>query len=121
MVCTNFLAQMNQEAVKNYPEAAQTLIATLPPWPTAVLVLAVFIGVPGDIFLLLIKAVVSYLFILSSLGVLVTNIHTLQVSSAPEIWIGSLMPVSVAVFLICYTQIVKMEKLVAPVIIACGK
>jgi len=103
----NFVMQTNPEMVANFPEAAQSLIASRPFWATIAFAVAVFGGVLAELFLLLKKAVAYYLFIASFLGALITNIHTFQVSSAIEIWVGSLMSILIAAFLIWYSKLVK--------------
>jgi len=103
----NFVMQTNPEMVANFPEAAQSLIASRPFWATIAFAVAVFGGVLAELFLLLKKAVAYYLFVASFLGALITNIHTFQVSSAIEIWVGSLMSILIAAFLIWYSKLVK--------------
>ena len=103
----NFVMQTNPEMVANFPEAAQSLIASRPFWATIAFAVAVFGGVLAELFLLLKKAVAYYLFIASFLGAVITNIHTFQVSSAIEIWVGSLMSILIAAFLIWYSKLVK--------------
>ena len=100
----NFIMQMNPEMLTNYPDAAKSLIETRPIWATCAFAIAVFVGLLGDILLILRKAAAYYLFIVSLVGVVVTNIHTAQVASAIEIWIGSLMSIVVAAFLVWYTK-----------------
>jgi len=100
----NFIMQMNPEMLTNYPDAAKSLIETRPIWATGAFAIAVFVGLLGDILLILRKAAAYYLFIVSLVGVVVTNIHTAQVASAIDIWIGSLMSIVVAAFLIWYTK-----------------
>ena len=109
MGCMNFIMQMNPETLANFPDAAKSLIATRPAWATAAFAIAVFGGALGDILLILRKAIAYFLFIASLLGVIVTNIHTVQVSNDTGIWIGSLMSLVVAVFLIWYTKTVKQK------------
>jgi len=103
----NYLMQMNPEMLANYPEAAKSLVESRPAWATGAFAIAVFGGVIGDILLILRKTVAYYLFIASLLGVIVTNIHTVQVTSAVDIWIGSAMSLAVAAFLIWYSKLVK--------------
>ncbi len=110
MGSTNFVMQTNPELVANYPEAAQSLIASRPLWATIAFAIAVFGGVLAEILLLLKKAVAYYLFIVSFLGVLITNIHTFQVSSAVDIWVGSFMSLLIAAFLIWYSKLVKRKR-----------
>jgi len=103
----NYLMQMNPEMLANYPEAAKSLVESRPAWATGAFAIAVFGGLIGDILLILRKTVAYYLFIASLLGVIVTNIHTVQVTSAVDIWIGSAMSLAVAAFLIWYSKLVK--------------
>jgi hypothetical protein len=103
----NFIMQMNPEMLANYPEAAQSLITSRPLWATIAFAVAVFGGVLGDILLIIKKSVAYYLFIVSFLCVVVVNIHTFSVSNAVDIWIGSLMSLVVAVFLIWYSKYTK--------------
>ena len=103
----NFVMQTKPEIVANFPEAAQSLIASRPPWATVAFAIAVFGGLLAELLLLLKKSVAYYLFVASFLGALITNIHTFQVSSAVDIWVGSLMSILVAAFLIWYSKLVK--------------
>jgi len=103
----NFVMQTNPEMVSNYPEAAQSLIASRPLWATITFSIAVFGGVLAEILLLLKKSVAYYLFVASFLGALITNIHTFQVSGAVDIWVGSLMSLIIAAFLIWYSKLAK--------------
>ena len=109
MGCMNFITQMNAEMLVNFPEAARALIETRPEWATVAFALAVFGGLVGDVLLILRKYMAFYLFVLSLLGVIVTNIHTVQVSNDMGIWVGSVMSLVVAVFLIWYTKTVKQK------------
>ena len=102
----NFVIQTNPEMVSNFPEEAQSLIASRPLWATITFAIAVFGGVLAEILLLLKKSVAYYIFVVSFLGVLITNIHTFQVSSAIDIWVGSLMSLIIAAFLIWYSKFV---------------
>ena len=103
----NFVMQMNPEMVANFPAEAQSLITSRPLWATIAFSVAVFGGAFAVVLLLLKKAIAYYLFIASFLGVIITNIHTIQVSSAVEIWVGSLMSLVVSAFLIWYTKLVQ--------------
>ena len=103
----NFIMQMNPDMLANYPEAAQSLIASRPMWATGAFAVAVFGGAFGEVLLLLKNSSAYYIFIASFLGVIVANIHTFNVSSSVDIWIGSLMSLVVAAFLIGYTKLVK--------------
>jgi len=103
----NFIMQTNSEMVANYPEAAQSLIASRPLWATIAFAIAVFGGVLAEILLLFKKSVAYHLFVISFLGALMTNIHTFKVSSAVDIWVASLMSLIIALFLIWYSRLVK--------------
>ncbi len=103
----NFVMQMSPELVANFPEEAQLLISSRPLWATISFAVAVLGGGLAEIFLLLKKATAYYLFIASILGVIITNIHTFQVSNAPDIWVGSFMSFIIAAFLIWYSKLVK--------------
>ncbi len=105
MGCLNYIMQMDPDMLTEYPVAAQSLIATRPSWATAAFAIAVFGGVLADVLLMLKKAVAFYLFIVSLLGVVVTNIHTLLATSATDIWVGSLMSLIVSLFLVWYSNL----------------
>ncbi len=100
----NFFAQMNADALAAYPEAARAFVEGRPAWATGAFAIAVFGGALGCLLLLLRKSAAFYLFIASLLGVIVTNIHTLGVAGSTEIWVGSVMSLAVAAFLIWYTK-----------------
>ncbi len=100
----NFIAQMNADALAAYPEAARALVEGRPAWATGAFAIAVFGGALGCLLLLLRKSAAFYLFIASLLGVIVTNIHTLGVAGSTEIWVGSVMSLAVAAFLIWYSK-----------------
>jgi len=68
----NFIMQTNPEIVANYPEAAQSLIASRPLWATIAFVIAVFGGVLAEILILLKKSVTYYFFVASFLGALIS-------------------------------------------------
>jgi len=102
----NFIMQMTPDMLDNYPEAARSLISSRPQWATIAFAIAVFVGVLAEVLLLLKKATAYYLFIASFLGVIVVNIHTFLASSAIDIWVGSLMSLVIAAFLIWYSKLV---------------
>lgn len=104
MGCMNFVTQMNAKMLANFPEAAKALVETRPTWATAAFALAVFGGLVGDVLLILRKSIAIHLFVLSLFGVIVTNIHTIQVTSDMGILVGSIMSLVVAAFLIWYTK-----------------
>ena len=49
----NFVMQTNSEMVASFPEAAQSLITSRPPWATIAFAVAVFGGVFAELLLLL--------------------------------------------------------------------
>ena len=113
MGCMNFITQMDPEMHIHFPEAVKSLIETRPEWATAAFALAVFSGVVGDVLLMLRKSIAIYLFMASLLGVVVTNIHTAQVSSDTGIWIGSLMSLMLSGFMVWYSKLVKQKDWIA--------
>jgi len=50
------------------------------------------------------KSAAYYVFIASLLGVIATNIHTFGIAGSTEIWVGNLMSLVVAAFLIWYSK-----------------
>jgi hypothetical protein len=100
----NFFMQMNPDALADYPEAARSLVEGRPAWATGAFAIAVFCGALGCLLLLLRKSAAYYVFIASLLGVIVTNIHTLYIVGSTELWVGSLMSLAVAAFLIWYSK-----------------
>ena len=100
----NYIMQMNPDTLADYPEAARTLVEGRPAWATGAFAIAVFGGALGCLLLLLRKSAAYYVFIASLIGVIVTNIHTLGVTGSTEIWVGSLMSLVVAAFLLWYSK-----------------
>jgi len=100
----NFFMQMNPDALADYPEAARSLVEGRPGWATGAFAIAVFGGALGCLLLLLRKSAAYYVFIASLFGVILTNIHTFGMAGSTEIWVGSLMSLVVAVFLIWYSK-----------------
>jgi len=100
----NFFMQMNPDALADYPEAARSLVEGRPVWATGAFAIAVFGGALGCLLLLLRKSAAYYVFIVSLLGVIVTNIHAFGIAGSTEIWVGSLMSLVVSAFLIWYSK-----------------
>ena len=100
----NFFMQMNPDALADYPEAARSLVEGRPGWATGAFAIAVFGGALGCLLLLLRKSAAYYVFIASLFGVILTNIHTFGMAGSTEIWVGSLMSLVVAAFLIWYSR-----------------
>lgn len=102
----NFVLQMNPEMVESYRETEQAIIIGRPLWATTGFVFAVFGGTIGCVFLLLKKAFALQIFIVSLVGVVVTQIHALSLGidfSFGEIAGIVLMPIVVAAFLVWYS------------------
>jgi hypothetical protein len=104
MGCINYLMQTDSDALSRYHETARTLIESSPVWATGAFAIAVFGGALGCLLLLFRKSVAHYLYVASLLGVIVTNIHTFTAGGSMEIWVGSLMSLVVAAFLIWYSK-----------------
>jgi hypothetical protein len=100
----NYLMQTNADALSGYPEAARALVESRPAWATGAFAIAVLSGALGCLLFLFKKSAAYYLFVASLLGVIVTNIHTFTVGGSTEIWMGSLMSLVVAAFLIWYSK-----------------
>ncbi len=103
----NFFVQMNADSLASFPESYRPFIEGRPAWATAAFAIAVFGGSLGCLLLLLRKSAATYLFIASLLGVIVTMVHIFGVAgfSSFEIWIGVLMQLVVAAFLIWYLKL----------------
>jgi hypothetical protein len=109
MGCLNYFMQMNADSLATYSEAARTLVAGRPAWATGGFAIAVFGGAIGCLLLLFRKFAAYYLFIASLLGVIVTMVHTFgmagpTVGASFEIWMGTLMSLVVAAFLVWYSK-----------------
>ena len=100
----NYLMQSNADTLSRYPEAARVLVESRPVWATGAFAIAVFGGFLGCLLLLFKKSAAYYLFVASLTGVVVTNVHTFTFGGSVEIWVGSLMALVVAAFLIWYTK-----------------
>ena len=107
----NYLGQMNAELVASLPETHRAIIEGRPAWATGGFAIGVFGGALGCLLLLFRKSAAYYLFIASSLGMVVTMVHTIGVARATiqfspfEIAIMILMPLVVAAFLIWYSKL----------------
>jgi len=112
MGCMNYLMQTDANALSGYPEAARALVEGRPAWATGAFAIAVFGGTLGCLLLLFRKSAAVYLYVASLLGVLVTNIHTFAAGGSTEIWVGSLMSLVVAAFLIWYSKRVAVKGLI---------
>ena len=102
MSCMNFVMQFNSEMLSNYPDEARKLVETRPAWSTFAFAVAVFGGLVGDVLLILKRKLALYVFSISVLGVLLTNIHTIQISTSPNILVGSGMSLAIGSFFVWY-------------------
>ncbi len=102
----NYFAQMNADSLASFPELYRPIIEGRPAWATGAFAIAVFGGSLGCLLLLLRKSAAFYVLIASLLGVIVTMMHIFGVAgfSSFEIWIGVLMQLVVAAFLIWYSK-----------------
>ena len=105
----NYLMQTNPEFVTTLPETHRAIIEGRPAWATGGFAIGVFGGALGCLLLLLRKSIARYVLIASLLGILVTMIHTITVSSAidlspVEILVMILLPIIVAAFLVWYAK-----------------
>lgn len=101
----NFFSQMNADSLAGMPESLRAIIESRPPWATGAFGLAVFGGTIGSLLLLLRKSAASYLFMASLVGVIVQVFPFLSAADLPVgVWVGSLMSVVVAAFLIWYSK-----------------
>ncbi len=107
MSCMNFVMQFNPEILSKYPDEARKLVETRPAWSTMAFAVAVFGGLVGDILLILKRKLAFYVFIVAVLGIAITNIHTLQITSSPNILLGSGMSFLIGLFFIWYVTFCK--------------
>ncbi len=107
MSCMNFVMQFNPEILNKYPDEARKLVETRPAWSTIAFAVAVFGGLVGDMLLILKRKLAFYVFIVAVLGIAITNIHTLQITSSPNILLGSGMSFLIGLFFIWYVTFCK--------------
>lgn len=107
MGVVNYLMQTNAEALSTYPVAVQALVESRPTWATGAFAVAVFGGSFGCFLLLYKNSAAYHLFVVSLVGVVVTNVHTFHAGGSAEIWIGSLNSLVVGAFLIWYSRQVR--------------
>ncbi|MEP1768836.1 MAG: hypothetical protein ABJJ53_19620 [Sulfitobacter sp.] len=75
MGCMNFISQTNADALAQFPESYQAVIASRPAWATAAFAVAVFGGAVGCILLLMRRAVAVGVCALSLMGIALTLVH----------------------------------------------
>jgi len=106
----NYLMQMNADMVAAMPDTHRAIIEGRPAWATGGFAIGVFAGALGGLLLLLRKPAAFYVFVASLLGIVVTMVHTVTVAttkidfSAGEIFMMTLLPMVVAVFLVWYAK-----------------
>ncbi len=105
MGAMNYFMQMNADALAEMPESYRAIVEVRPAWATGAFAIAVFCGALGCILLLLRKSAAYYLFIASLLGVIVQMTPYLGMADVQvEVWMGSLLSLVVAAFLIWYSK-----------------
>ena len=82
MGAANYIAQLNPDIVATFPDSHQRMIIGRPAWATAAFAIAVFGGSIACFLLLFKKSAAYYLFIASFLGVIVTMVHTFNVTGS---------------------------------------
>jgi hypothetical protein len=107
MGVVNYFAQMNADSLASFPESYRPIIEGRPAWATGGFAIAVFGGALGCLLLLLRKSAAFYVLIASLFGVIVTMMHIFGVTgfSSFEIWMGVLIQLVVAAFLIWYSKL----------------
>ena len=105
----NFIMQMNPETLADYPEPARVLVEGRPTWATGGFAIAVFGGALGCLLLLLRRGAAFYVFVASLLGVILAAVHAFAMAGpttvgTSQIWVGTLMSLVVAAFLIWYSK-----------------
>ena len=101
----NYFVQMNPDVLAAYRESERAIIEGRPAWATGAFAIAVFGGALGCLLLLLRKSAAYYVFIASLLGVIVQMIPYLGMANVQvEVWMGSLLSLVVAAFLIWYSK-----------------
>ena len=104
MGCMNYIVQTNPVSVAQMPESYQLIIGARPAWATAAFALGVFGGAVGCILLLLRRRVAVAVFVVSLLGILVTNVFTtMLVGPIPPVLLSAL----IAVALLWYATIAR--------------
>ena len=103
--CLNFVSQMNAEMVASMPDVYRAIVDSRPAWATGAFAIAVFGGALGCLLLLLRKSVAVYLFIVSLVAAVATQIPILGMANVPvEVWFGWSSQLAVGVFLIWYSN-----------------
>lgn len=107
MGAMNFFMQVFSGDVSNMPEWWQLVVANRPIWATGAMAIAVFVAVLGCVLLLLRKAVATYLFIASLVGVVLTMGHALSVGfpELPEFILVVVMSIGLSIFMVWYAKL----------------
>jgi hypothetical protein len=102
----NFFMQMDPDVLAAYRDSERAIVEGRPVWATGGFAIAVFGGALACLLLLLRKSAAFYLFVASLVGVLVTTVHTLGVTTLglAEILGIILLPLAVPAFLIWYSK-----------------
>lgn len=106
----NFIVRLNPDMLASFPESPRAIMGGRPVWATGGFAIAVFGGALGSLRLLLWQSVAYYLFVACLPGVVVTMTHTVGIASSTvnfspfEILMMIIMPLVVAVLLICYSR-----------------
>ena len=109
MGVTNFIFQLNPEAVASFPDSHRAIIESRPLWATIGFAMAVFGGAIGSVLLLMRKYLAKTVFIASMIGVIAATLHTLPIAMGSgahftpgELFMMIAMPLIVGAFLIWY-------------------
>lgn len=103
----NFVVQMNPDSITAYRETEQAIIIGRPIWATLGFALAVFGGTLGSLLLLLRKSASYYFFLVSLMGTVVAQFHTLRldIDFGPGEVLGIvILPIILAGFLVWYSK-----------------
>jgi len=111
----NLLWQLTASAdvLAAFPKAHRAIIMDRPLWATIGFAIGVFGGVLGCLLLMLRKTLARGVFIVSLVGIVITMINTILVTSSVdgfgfvEIFMMIIIPVLVAVFLVWYSSAIE--------------
>lgn len=113
----NYLMQTNPENIANMPQTYQVFIEARPTWATAAFAITVFAAVIGCILLLLKRYAAMFMFIISTIALIIVSINaTMFVSENPNtvsIIAGVGSSVLVAIFLLWFTKFCKTKNWIA--------
>ena len=103
----NYIMQTNPEMVTQMPASHQAIINGRPAWATGGFAIGVFLGALGCLMLLLRRTIATPILLVSLIGIVVTVVHTIMVSTTHTFTTGELvimaaMPVLVGIALWSY-------------------